>query len=197
MHHRIGILGGSFDPIHSAHLAAADIACEKLQLTSVIFVPAGIPYHRESTVASAAQRLHMTEIATEGDDRFAVSSVDVDRVGDTYSRDTIRSLKAAFALSNPHDKADWFFILGADAFQSFGSWREPESIIDECSLVVISRPGIEHPKDQRFPAEFIDVPGWHISSTEIRERLARGESVTGLLPEAVIEFIRDNDLYTH
>lgn len=196
MHHRIGVLGGSFDPIHSAHLAAADIACEKLQLTSVVFVPAGIPYHRESTIASATQRLHMTEIATDGDDRFAVSSVDVDRVGDTYSRDTIRSLKATFALSNPQDTADWFFILGADAFESFGSWREPESIIAECSLVVISRPGIEQPKNQQFPAEFIDVPGWHISSTEIRERLSAGESVTGLLPEAVIEFIKDNEIYT-
>jgi len=194
VHQRIGILGGSFDPIHSAHLAAADIACEMLQLTSVIFVPAGTPYHRQVTIASASQRLEMTKLATDGDDRFVVSSVDVDRATDTYSIDTIRDLKTE--LANAGDTADWFFIMGADAYESFGSWREPDSIVAECSLVVISRPGISQSTDQPFPAEIIDVPGWNVSSTEIRERIAAGESVAGILPDPVIEFIHDNKLYT-
>ena len=196
MHHRIGVLGGTFDPIHSAHIAAADTAVQLFNLDQVYFVPAGIAYHRDSSIASPQQRLDMTRLALDGDSRFEVSSVDVERPGNTYTLETLHDLKRRFVENFPHDTAEWFLILGADAFEAFGSWRDPLGILSECQLVVISRPGGTTANYPDFPAHRVDIPGWEISSTEIRSRIARGESVQGLLPQAVMDYIRENDLYT-
>ena len=196
MHFRIGILGGSFDPIHSAHIAAAQTAIEKLSLDWVYFVPAGMPYHRNETLASAEERLHMTKLAIEGDPRLRVSDVDVLRSGNTYTIDTIRDLQKQFAATNPSDSAEWFLILGADAYAGLESWREPTDIASRVSLVVISRPGSEISEIAQYPATVIQIPGWDISSTEIRGKLLEDQSVDGLLPEVVIEYIHDNDLYS-
>lgn len=196
MHFRIGILGGSFDPIHSGHLAAAQVAVEKLNLDWVYFVPAGSPYHRGKTLASAEQRLHMASLAIEGDPHFRVSDVDIVRSGNTYTIDTVHDLQQQFAISHPHDSAEWFLIVGADAYANFGDWRATDEITSKCSLVVISRPGSEKSASEEFPAVAIDVPGWNISSTDIRSRSSAGESLQGLLPEVVIEYIRNNDLYS-
>ena len=196
MHFRIGILGGSFDPIHSAHIAAAQTAIEELSLDWVYFVPAGTPYHRNETLASAEQRLHMTKIAIEGDPRLRVSDVDVVRSGNTYTIDTVEDLQKQFAATNPSDSAEWFLILGADAYAGLESWREPTDIASRVSLVVISRPGSEISEIAQYPATVIQIPGWDISSTEIRGKLLEGQSVDGLLPEVVIEYIHDNDLYS-
>ena len=196
MHFRIGILGGSFDPIHSAHIAAAQTAIEKLSLDWVYLVPAGTPYHRNETLASAEERLHMTKLAIEGDPRLRVSDVDVLRSGNTYTIDTIRDLQKQFAATNPSDSAEWFLILGADAYAGLESWREPTDIASRVSLVVISRPGSEISEIAQYPATVIQIPGWDISSTEIRGKLLEDQSVDGLLPEVVIEYIHDNDLYS-
>ena len=196
MHFRIGILGGSFDPIHSAHIAAAQTAIEQLSLDWVYFVPAGTPYHRNETLASAEERLHMTKLAIEGDPRLRVSDVDVLRSGNTYTIDTVEDLQKQFAATHASDSAEWFLILGADAYAGFESWREPKKIVNKVSLVVISRPGGEISEFAQFPATVIQIPGWDISSTEIRRKLLEGKSVDGLLPEVVIKYIHDNDLYT-
>lgn len=195
MHKRIGILGGTFDPIHSAHIAAADTAINQLDLDLVYFVPAGLAYHRADTIASADQRLHMTRLAVEGDSRLIVSPVDIDREGNTYSIDTVRSLKDQFHADSPGDTADWFFILGADAFASFASWRNPQELLGECELVVISRPGSDISDYPDFPAHHINIPGWEVSSTDIRHAIQSGESVQGLLPQTVIDYISDSELY--
>ena len=195
MHKRIGILGGTFDPIHSAHLAAADTAIAQLGLDLVYFVPAGVAYHRDSTFATPEQRLHMTQLAIDGDSRFLVSPVDIDRGGNTYSLDTVRELKDQFRHNFPEDTADWFFILGADAFGPFASWRDPEALLAECELVVISRPGSEPSDYPDFPVHQINIPGWEVSSTDIRHQIVTGNSVQGLLPQPVIDYISDNGLY--
>ncbi len=195
MHKRIGILGGTFDPIHSAHIAAADTAITQLDLDQVFFVPAGVAYHRDSTFATAEQRLRMTELAVDGDSRLIVSPVDIERPGETYSLDTVRQLKDQFRRDFPSDSADWFFILGSDAFESFASWRDPETLLSECELVVISRPGPDSSDYPDFPVHQINIPGWEVSSTDIRQRIESGDSVQGLLPQPVIDYISDNGLY--
>lgn len=195
MHKRIGILGGTFDPIHSAHIAAADTAITQLDLDQVFFVPAGVAYHRDSTFATAEQRLRMTELAVDGDSRLIVSPVDIERPGETYSLDTVRQLKDQFRRDFPADSADWFFILGSDAFESFASWRDPETLLSECELVVISRPGPDSSDYPDFPVHRINIPGWEVSSTDIRQRIESGDSVQGLLPQPVIDYISDNGLY--
>jgi nicotinate-nucleotide adenylyltransferase len=195
VHKRIGIFGGTFDPIHSAHLAAADTAIGQLGLDLVYFVPAAVAYHRDSTFATPEQRLHMTQLAIDGDSRFMVSPVDIDRGGNTYSLDTVRELKDQFRHNFPEDTADWFFILGADAFESFGSWRDPDALVSECELVVISRPGSDSSDYPDFPVHQINIPGWEVASTDIRHQLETGKSVQGLLPQPVIDYISDNGLY--
>lgn len=195
MHKRIGILGGSFDPIHSAHIAAADTAIRQLNLDLVYFVTAGMAYHRESTFATPLQRLHMVHLAVDGDSRLIVSPIDVQRPGATYSIDTVRELKGKFRHDHPEDTADWFFILGADAFESFASWRDPEGLLSECELVVISRPNSDSINFPDFPAQQINIPGWDVSSSDIRHRIESGDSVQGLLPQPVIDYISHNGLY--
>lgn len=189
-------MGGSFDPIHSAHIAAAQEAIDQLDLNWVYLVPAGAPYHREETVASAQQRMTMTALAIEGDSRLRVSDVDLVRSGNTYTIDTVCDLQNQFAESNPADTAEWYLILGADAYAGFARWRDPEEIVNRTNLIVITRPGTDLEEMVEFPAKVIRVTGWDISSTEIRNKLAEGKPVDGLLPAVVIEYIRDNDLYS-
>lgn len=189
-------MGGSFDPIHSAHIAAAQEAIDHFDLNWVFLVPAGTPYHREETVASAQQRLSMAALAVEGDSRLRVSDVDLIRSGNTYTIDTICDLQSQFAASNPTDTAEWYLILGADAYASLARWRDPEEIVNRTTLIVITRPGTDLEEMVEFPARVIRVAGWDISSTEIRNKLAEGKPVDGLLPAVVIEYIRDNDLYS-
>lgn len=189
-------MGGSFDPIHSAHIAAAQEAIDQLDLNWVYLVPAGAPYHREETVASAQQRMTMTALAIEGDSRLRVSDVDLVRSGNTYTIDTVCDLQNQFAESNPADTAEWYLILGADAYAGFARWRDPEEIVNRTNLIVITRPGTDLEEMVEFPAKVIRVTGWDISSTEIRNKLAEGKPVDGLLPAVVIEYIRDNDVYS-
>lgn len=197
MHYRIGILGGSFDPIHSAHIAAARIALDTLTLNRVVVVPAGVAYHRDRTIASPEQRLRMVELAIEGEPQLVASAVDIQRSGNTYSIDTIVELKEQFGSENPGDTANWFFIMGEDAFASFESWKESEQIVKECELVVISRPGFPDRHNSSIPAHHIHVPGWEVSSSDIRTALTNGQSVEGLVPAPVVDYIASNKLYAH
>ena len=195
MQYRIGILGGSFDPIHLAHVEAARIARKTLDLDFVYLVPAGNPYHRDEVLASIEQRLAMCELAAQGHDWLKVSKVDTDRIGNTYTIDTIRELAQDFTINHPHDSAEWFLILGADAYQDFPRWKQPEEIARSVSLVVVSRPGESSQELDYFPCRFIDVPGWEISSTQVRLSAGNNESISELVSPSVNEYIKTNKLY--
>lgn len=195
MQYRIGILGGSFDPIHLAHVEAARIARNTLDLDFVYLVPAGNPYHRDEVLASIEQRVAMCERAAQGHDWLKVSKVDAERVGNTYTIDTISELAADFTLNHPDDSAEWFLILGADAYQDFPQWKQAEEIARNVSMVVVSRPGESHQELDRFPCRFIDVPGWEISSTQVRHSAGNNESISELVNPSVNEYIKTNKLY--
>jgi nicotinate-nucleotide adenylyltransferase len=195
--YRIGILGGSFDPIHLAHVEAASIARTTLDLDFVYLVPAGSPYHRVEVIASIEQRVAMCELAAKGHDWLKVSKIDADRVGNTYTIDTISELTQEFTLNHPDDSAEWFLILGADAYQDFPQWKQPEEIARNVSMVVVSRPGESHQELDHFPCRFIDVPGWEISSTQVRSSAGNNESISDLVTPSVIEYITTNKLYAN
>jgi len=197
VHYRIGILGGSFDPIHQAHCKAAKIARETAHLDFIYLVPAGNPYHREPVEASREQRLAMCTLASEDHDWLRVSRVDLDRIGNTYTIDTINHLSADFTDKHPDDSVEWFLILGADAYHSFPQWKEPEAIAKNVSIIVIARPGEINQELKEFPCDFIDVPGWEISSTDIRRKIRLGESIAELVNSKVNEYITTNKLYAN
>ncbi len=197
MQFRIGILGGSFDPIHLAHVEAARIARDTLDLDFVYLVPAGSPYHRDEVVASVDQRVAMCEGAAQGHDWLKVSKVDADRIGNTYTIDTISDLASEFTRDFPNDSVEWFLILGADAYKNFPQWKEPEEIAKNASIVVVSRPGEDRQELEHFPCHFIDVPGWEISSTQVRLAAQHNESIAELVAPSVNEYIMTNKLYAN
>lgn len=194
---RIGILGGTFDPIHVGHLAAAEVAMECVRLDRVVFVPSATPPHRGPADADAEERLAMTRLAVEGHDRFEVSDIEVLRGGKSYTADTVRELKAA----HPHDEL--FLVLGWDAARQFASWHQPEAVRAEASVVVISRPGTSAPRVADIKAAGLDPERTilctgetpDISASELREDIARGRPVGDCLPPPVERYIASRRLY--
>ena len=187
---RLGVMGGTFDPIHNGHLVAASEAAFQFELDEVVFVPTGDSWQK-SGESPAEDRYLMTVIATAGDPRFTVSRVDIDRDGPTYTVDTLRDLHRKRA------DAELFFITGADALSGFLSWHDPEGILEQAHLVGVTRPGYfvttEHlPKGS---ASVIEIPALAISSTDCRERVARGAPVSYLVPLGVARFIAKAGLY--
>lgn len=197
MQFQIGILGGSFDPIHLAHLEVARIACDTLSLDFVYLVPAGEPYHRGEVVASIQARLAMCELVARGHNWLKVSRVDIDRIGNTYTIDTVSDLASEFTRDFPHDSVEWFLILGADAYKNFPRWKQPEEIVKNVSIVVVSRPGEGHEELDHFPCNFIDIPGWEISSTQVRLAAKNEESISELVTASVSQYIKTNNLYAN
>lgn len=190
---RIGLLGGSFDPIHLAHLALGRAARETLALDEVRFIPAGAPWQRSGLVASPAQRLAMARLAVEGEPGFAVDAREVERSGLTYTVDTLESLHRELP------QARLWLILGGDQLANFGTWRDGPRILQLCTLAVAERPGAPiYPPEALagIAIERIPMPPMDVSGTAIRARLARGEDVTGLLPQKVLDYIRRAGLYT-
>ncbi|MFM8351353.1 MAG: nicotinate-nucleotide adenylyltransferase [Actinomycetales bacterium] len=200
MQRRIGVMGGTFDPIHHGHLVAASEVCHRFALDHMLFSPTGQPWHKDATPgAQAEDRYLMTVLATSADPRFDVTRVDIERVGPTYTRDTLRDLRAQThqwaAISG--EEIDWYFVTGADAIATIGSWQEPAAIVEQAHLVAVSRPGhsfVEPP----LPAgswSWAEIPALAISSTDIRNRVARGEPIDYLVPHAVAQFIAKRGLY--
>ena len=186
---RVGLMGGTFDPIHAGHLAIAVEARRALGLEEVVFVPAGRPWQK-AAVASAAHRLAMTHLAVDGVPGCRVSAIEVDREGPTYTVDTLRALHA----EDP--EAEWWLLLGADALAGLGSWREPQEIVRLAKVAVAARPGSEPRADEGGVAvTMLDLEPVDVSSREIRARLSRGESVQGLVPMEVEAYIRTHGLY--
>lgn len=198
MHHRIGVMGGTFNPIHHGHLVAASEVAHRFGLGRVIFTPTGVPWHKaQHGLAGAEDRYLMAVIATASDPRFEVSRVDIDRDGPTYTVDTLRDLQAHFADEHPDDTADWFFITGADALADIVGWRDPDGILARAHLVGVTRPGhqLSNPGLPSSAATLIEVPALAISSTDIRHRVQEGAPIDYLVPGGVALWIDKHDLY--
>jgi nicotinate-nucleotide adenylyltransferase len=190
---RIGIMGGTFDPIHHGHLVAASEVAERFALDEVVFVPTGRPWQKAgATVSPAEDRYLMTVIATAANPRFQVSRVDIDREGPTYTVDTLRDLRAAYGAD-----AALFFITGADALERILSWKDADLVFQLAHFVAVTRPGFEL-SDAHLPADtvsLVQVPAMAISSTDCRVRVAAGKPVWYLVPDGVVQYIAKRSLY--
>jgi nicotinate-nucleotide adenylyltransferase len=199
---KIGVLGGTFDPIHLGHLIVAGDLREKLGLREVLFIPAGRPWLKlkeEKPISAADHRLAMVRLAVASNPHFKVSTMEIDRPGLSYSIDTILELKA-----KPGAGAEIYFIVGPDALAEFPKWKEPAQLMGICQVVGIGRP--KHTQvdlrklERSVPGAsqrivLVDVPQIEISSTDIRRRVAQGLSIRYLVPEAVEKYIAEHRLY--
>lgn len=187
---RVGVMGGTFDPIHHGHLVAASEVQQSFHLDEVIFVPTGQPWMKEG-VSLAEHRYLMTVIATASNPRFTTSRVDIDRGGTTYTIDTLRDLRKL------HPEADLFFITGADAVAQIVEWKDEKELWELAHFVAVSRPG--HALSIRGLPEqgvsSLEVPALAISSTDCRRRVDRGFPVWYLVPDGVVQYISKHHLY--
>jgi nicotinate-nucleotide adenylyltransferase len=192
MQRKIGVMGGTFDPVHHGHLVAASEVADRFALDEVVFVPTGQPWQKSSREVSPAEdRYLMTVVATASNPRFSVSRVDIDREGPTYTADTLADLHAAM----PDDQL--FFITGADALQAILSWRRVDEIFRYAHFVGVTRPGYEL-EDDHLPegaVTLVEVPAMAISSSDCRERVAAGHPVWYLVPDGVVQYISKRNLY--
>ncbi|MFC3687855.1 nicotinate-nucleotide adenylyltransferase [Aquipuribacter hungaricus] len=189
---RLGVMGGTFDPLHHGHLVAASEVAWRFDLDEVVFVPTGQPWQKaDSAVSPAEDRYLMTVVATAADPRFTVSRVDVDRPGPTFTTDTLRDLAAQ------RPGADLFFITGADALEAIVSWKDVDLLWRLAHFVAVSRPG--HTLDVRaLPAgavSVVEIPALAISSSDVRRRVREGRPVRYLVPTGVLQYIVKSGLY--
>ena len=186
---RIGVFGGSFDPIHRGHLIVAGAAADRLGLDRVHFVPARAqPFKAGRHGADAAERAAMVELAMAADRRFVLDRRELERDGPSYTVDTLRALRT----ERPADAL--FLLVGADAAQELPGWREADALPRHARIVVLTRPGVA-PPPHPLCADSLEVPAVDLSATEIRERVRRGESIEGLVPAAVARYIEEHGLY--
>ncbi len=190
---RIGVLGGTFDPIHNGHLVAASEVAHVQALDEVIFVPTGQPWQKEDReLAPPEDRYLMTVIATAFDPLLTVSRVDIDRPSETYTVDTLSDLRAARGPD-----AEFFFIMGADALSRIKSWHNTDNLFSMAHFVGCTRPG--HPIDldglDEREVTLIEIPALEISSTACRERVRTGRPIRYLVPDGVIQYIAKRGLY--
>jgi nicotinate-nucleotide adenylyltransferase len=194
MSHRVGIMGGTFDPIHHGHLVAASEVESLFGLHEVIFVPTGEPWQKSArTVSPAEHRYLMTVIATASNPRFWVSRVDIDRAGPTYTIDTIRD------IAEQRPGAELYFITGADALAQILSWKDAEDALELARFIGVTRPGYDL-SDEHLPTDsvtLLDVPAMAISSSDCRSRVAAGRPVWYLVPDGVVQYLNKHRLYRH
>jgi nicotinate-nucleotide adenylyltransferase len=190
---RIGIMGGTFDPIHHGHLVAASEVAERFGLDEVVFVPTGQPWQKaDERVSPAEDRYLMTVIATASNPRFTVSRVDIDRGGPTYTIDTLRDLRKLYG-----DAAELYFITGADALEKILSWKDVEEMFALAHFIGVTRPGFAL-SDEHLPEDtvtLVTVPAMAISSTDCRARVTAGQPVWYLVPDGVVQYIAKRRLY--
>jgi nicotinate-nucleotide adenylyltransferase len=185
---RVGILGGTFDPIHIGHLIAASAVHEELNLDTVVFMPAGDPWQkRDHEISPAQQRLEMVAIAIKDDARFQASDIEITRSGPTYAIDSVRQWKQ----ENLQDELFW--IVGSDALAGISTWHEWEAFVREVSVVAVNRIG----HDNAVPFEYLSVnmPEVRISATQLRDRFTRGLDTRYLVPQSVSDYISKQGLY--
>lgn len=200
---RVGILGGTFDPIHVGHLAVAEEAREALGFERLLFVPAGHPWQKASTPVSPIEdRLAMVGLAIAGNPAFELSAVEAFGPGPTYTIETVERL--ATEEQRAGREPDLWFILSTETFHALPTWRDPERLLASCRVVVAPRPGYPPADrewlDARFPgsagrATFLEGPALDVSARDLRERVRTGRSIRYLVPEAVVAYIDDHDLY--
>jgi nicotinate-nucleotide adenylyltransferase len=190
---RIGIMGGTFDPIHHGHLVAASEVADRFELDEVVFVPTGRPWQKGEIIVSAAEdRYLMTVIATAANPRFHVSRVDIDRDGPTYTVDTLNDLRQLYGT-----ETTLYFITGADALERILSWKDADRLFELAHFVGVTRPGFAL-SDAHLPADtvsLVQVPAMAISSTDCRMRVAGGKPVWYLVPDGVVQYIAKRRLY--
>jgi nicotinate-nucleotide adenylyltransferase len=195
---RLGVMGGTFDPIHNGHLVAASEVASLFDLDEVVFVPSGQPWQKKRTVSAGEERYLMTVIATAANPRFSVSRVDIDRGGHTYTKDTLRELQAL----NPD--SELYFITGADALASILSWQDLEELFALAKFVGVSRPGYElgseHLADvlDGLPEDaltLVEIPALSISSTDCRLRAEESRPFWYLMPDGVVQYVSKRELY--
>jgi len=197
---KIGILGGTFDPVHNGHLKIAGEIMHTLGLDWVIFIPVGqSPFKAAYTVTPAEPRLEMLRLAVADNPEYVISTIEVERPGISYTVDTLQELKHQY---QPDDEL--YFIIGWDSLERFTEWRGTDRIIEMCSLVAVPRPGWEKPDLEQLENDvpgissrviFTDGPVIDISSSAVRDMVSRGEAIDGLVPGSVAEYIMKQKLY--
>ncbi len=201
----VGVMGGTFDPIHIGHLAIAEEARESLQLDRILFVPAGRPPHKPAdAVTDPERRFVMVQLAIADNPAFAVSRIELDRAGPSYTADTVESLAVGAEGSGEDDVTAITLILSAETFSDLPEWHEPERILDAARVAVVPREGYPAPDpdwlSEAFPGRearvaYLDGPLVGVSSTDIRERVAEGRSIRYLVPPSIEAYIAANHLY--
>ncbi len=190
---KVGILGGTFNPPHIAHLIAAECVRDQLKLNKILFIPAASPPHKTRVeIIPAEQRLQMVRLATKSNPLFEVSDIELHRVGMSFTIDTIIDLKS----KSPKDS--YYFILGIDLLIEFDTWKNPDKILEECKIVAMNRPGFDLKAVDREllnKVDLVNVPALDISSTAIRRRVEAGRSIRYLVPFEVEKYIKDNSIY--
>jgi nicotinate-nucleotide adenylyltransferase len=194
----VGVMGGTFNPIHNGHLVTAEEALVAFDLDEVIFVPAGHPWQKEeSEVAPAEDRYLMAVIATAPNERFSVSRIEMDRPGPTYTIDTLLSLRSVLGEST-----DLWFITGADGILNIITWKDPEAVLSQARFIAATRPGYDLDRlEKELPRGFedrvsiLEIPALAISSTDIRRRVREHLPIRYLVPEGVARYIGKRGLY--
>jgi nicotinate-nucleotide adenylyltransferase len=197
---RVGIFGGTFDPIHVGHLVVAEDCAFQLGLDLVLFVPVGQPPHKRGrAITPADDRVRMVELAIADNPRFQLSRVDVDRPGPSYSVDTVAALLAELGPA-----ARLFFIIGADSLADLPTWHQPERLVALCEIIAVNRPGYPRFDLARLEPAIpgarerihrIEVPGLDIAASDLRQRIAEGRPIRYLVPEAVRRYLEEHQLY--
>lgn len=201
---KIGVMGGTFNPIHHGHLVTAQEALSQFKLDIVIFIPTGSPPHKvDSKIASAEDRYIMTVIATSSNSNFFVSRIEIDRKGKSYTIDTVRSLKEIYGKDSL-----LYFITGADAILEILTWKNTEEIVSLCKFIAATRPGYDLTRLQELRSKIfndtkeinekifvMEIPALSISSTDIRNRIKDNRPIDYLVPEGVSNYILKNELY--
>ena len=189
---RVGLLGGTFDPVHNAHLALAQAALEALRLDQVRWIPAGQPWQKTRHVTEAVHREGMVRLTIADEPRFVLDRIEIDRHGPSCTLDTVKALAAA----QPH--TEWFLIIGADQYASLHTWVNWRELLDRVVLAVANRPGVMpavHPEVLAFPHRAVPLPMLDISSTDVRQRVQTGADIGALVPPEVARYIETHRLY--
>lgn len=197
---RLGLIGGTFDPVHFGHLAVASAVADKLELDEVWFLPAGQPWMKYGQkLSSAHARIEMLELAVASKSKFKVCTAEIERAGNTYTKDTLEQL---IAERGPEDVVH--FIMGADTFERFSEWKDPERVLELATVVVAKRVGYyELNEVEKWNNKWLaprnivmlETPIVEVSATEVRRRVQVGEPIAEFVPEAVAEYIQTHGLY--